>query len=81
MKRFLAFCVKFKVLSPFPVSEYLLCGFAAFLADQGLAPQTAKCYLAAVRNSGSTDDVGSYLAKLKRDLCIGLDGYPKYVML
>ena len=50
MKRFYAFCVKFKLLSPFPVSEYLLCGFAAFLADQGLAPQTAKCYLAAVRN-------------------------------
>ena len=50
MKRFHAFCVKFKLLSPFPVSEYLLCGFAAFLADQGLAPQTAKCYLAAVRN-------------------------------
>ena len=32
-------------------------------------------------HSGSTDDVGSYLAKLKRDLCIGLDGYPKYVII
>ena len=50
MKRFNAFCVQFKVFSLFPVSEYLLRGFAAFLADQGLAPQTVKCYLAAERN-------------------------------
>ena len=33
-----------------PVSEQLLCTFTAFLADQGLAPQTIKSYLAAVRN-------------------------------
>ena len=50
MKRFSAFCTHFNILSPFPVTEHLLCCFAAFLADQGLAPQTVKGYLAAVRN-------------------------------
>ena len=32
-------------------------------------------------HSSSTDDVGSYLGKLKQDLCIGLEGYPKYVVI
>ena len=32
------------------MTEQLLCSFAAFLADQGLAPQTGKSYLSAVRN-------------------------------
>ena len=32
-------------------------------------------------HSSSTDDVGSYLGKLKQDLCIGLKGYPKYVVI
>lgn len=50
MRRFHAFCVKFDVTVPFPVSEYLLCCFASFLADEGLAPQTGKAYLAAVRS-------------------------------
>ena len=36
--------------SPFPVLEHLLCCFAAFLADQGLAPQTGHSYLSAVRS-------------------------------
>ena len=49
-KRFHAFCVKFNVPSPFPVSEHTLCCFAAYLAEKGLAPQTAKTYLSAVRN-------------------------------
>ena len=44
------FVLSLRCFSPFPVTVYLLCGFAAFLADQALAPQTAKCYLAAVRN-------------------------------
>ena len=51
MKRFHSFCAKFNIQSPFPLSEYMLCCFAAYLADEGLAPQTAKCYLAAVRNT------------------------------
>ena len=50
MKRFHDFCGRFDIGSPFPVTELVLCSFAAFLADQGLAPQTGKGYLAAVRN-------------------------------
>lgn len=45
-----AFYVKFNIVTPFPVSEQLLCCFAAFLADEGLSPQTTKSYLAAVQN-------------------------------
>ena len=44
MKRFHAFCEKFNVLTPFPLSEQLLCCFASHLATQGLAPQTGKAY-------------------------------------
>ena len=50
MRRFYAFCTHFNITSPFPVMEHLQCCFAAFLADQGLTPQTVKGYLAAVRN-------------------------------
>ena len=50
MRRFHAFCVRFNMHTPFPVSEYVLCCFAAYLADEGLAPQMVKCYLAAVRS-------------------------------
>ncbi len=50
MKRFHAFCVKYDITNPFPLSEQLLCSFAAFLADQSLAPQTGKSYLSALRN-------------------------------
>lgn len=50
MKRFHAFCLKYSIATPFPLTEQLLCSFAAFLADQELAPQTIKSYLAAVRN-------------------------------
>ena len=38
------------MLQPFPLSEKLLCSFAAYLADQGLAPQTGKSYLSALRS-------------------------------
>ena len=50
MKRFHSFCCKFSVFNPFPVTEHLLCSFIAYLADEGLSPQTCKSYLAAVRN-------------------------------
>ena len=50
MKRFHSFCGVYNIFTPFPVTEQLLCSFAAFLADQGLAPQTVKSYLSAVRN-------------------------------
>ena len=49
-KRFYDFCTRYQVETPFPLSEQLLCGFSAFLADQNLAPQTIKTYLSAVRN-------------------------------
>lgn len=50
MKWFHTFCTRYNVMSPFPVSEYTLCCFAAYLADEGLAPQTVKSYQSAVRN-------------------------------
>ena len=49
-KRFHEFCGIYQIWNPFPVSENLLCSFAAFMANQGLAPQTIKSYLSAVRN-------------------------------
>ena len=49
-KRFLSFCTQYNVSQPFPLSEHLLCSFAAYLADQGLAPQTGKSYLSALRS-------------------------------
>ncbi len=48
MKRFDSYCT---VFDPFPVTEILLCSFAAYLADEGLAPQTIKTYLSSVRNT------------------------------
>ena len=50
MKRFHSFCLRFNVENPFPLSEHLLCCFASFLADQGLAPQTGKSYMSALRS-------------------------------
>jgi hypothetical protein len=50
MKRFYHFCTKYNIWHPFPLTEHLLCCFAAFLADENLAPQTGKSYLSAVRN-------------------------------
>ena len=32
-------------------------------------------------HSGSVQDVGKFLSKLKRDLCIGKEGFPSYVIL
>lgn len=49
-RRFYNFCTKFDIVAPFPLTEHTLCLFAAHLADEGLAPQTAKAYLSAVRN-------------------------------
>ena len=50
MKRFHTFCIQYNVSQPFPLTERLLCTFAAYLADQGLAPQTGKSYLSALRS-------------------------------
>ena len=51
MKKFTAVCTKFNVSDPFPVTEHLLCCFASYMAEQGLAAQSIKSYLAAVRNT------------------------------
>ena len=74
MKRFYAFCERFQIFTPFPVYEHLLCSYVAYLADDGLSPQTAKSYLAAVRNVqlslGLPDPCeASSLPILKRVLC------------
>jgi hypothetical protein len=37
-------------LHPLPVSEDLLCRFISYLADDGLAPSSIKCYLSGVRH-------------------------------
>ena len=37
-------------MTPFPVSEDILCYFSTDMARQGLAPQTIKVYLAGVRH-------------------------------
>lgn len=51
LNRFLALCHAIDIREPFPVSELLLCYFAAVLAHQGLAPATIRTYLAAVRHA------------------------------
>ena len=51
MKRFYNFCTSFNVTDPFPLTEQTLCFFAVYLAEQGLAPQTGKAYLSALRNT------------------------------
>ena len=51
MKKFTTFCLRYNVPDPFPVTEHLLCCFAAFMANEGLAPQSIKSYLAALRNT------------------------------
>ena len=50
VKKFDKFCDSFRVSDPFPVTETLLCSFAAYLGDQGLSSQTMRSYLAGVRN-------------------------------
>ena len=46
LKRFYAFCSLFNVVSPFPVSEDILCYFSSYLAAQHVSPQ--KPYLAGI---------------------------------
>ena len=47
----MSFCFKYHVVSPFPVSECMLCYFDVSLAREGLAHSTIKTYLAAVRHT------------------------------
>lgn len=45
---YVRFCSIFNV-TPYPLSESILCSFASYLAAIGLSPQTVKTYLAAVK--------------------------------
>ena len=49
LHRFAQFCSMYSILTPFPVSESLLCYFATHLPCQQLSPQTVKVYMAAIR--------------------------------
>ena len=40
----------YHITNPFPLTEHLMCYYASFLADQGLATHTVKGYLSALRN-------------------------------
>eukprot|EP00731_Ephydatia_muelleri_P038276 Em0703g1a len=51
LRRFNSFCVQYNVSDPFPVTEKLLCYFSTKLANDGLAPQTIKVYLSAIRST------------------------------
>lgn len=51
LRKFALFCSTYSILSPFPVSEALLCYYSSFLACKGLSPQTIKTYLAALRHT------------------------------
>ena len=51
MKHFTKFCFTYSITDPFPLSELLLCYYTSYLARKGLAPQTIKAYLAALRNT------------------------------
>ena len=48
LKRIAIFSSTYDTLSPFPVSESVLCYFATYLACQNLSPQTVKVYLVAI---------------------------------
>ena len=48
-RRYLNFCAVYN-LSPLPLSEYCLSLFAAFLAYEGLQPQSISAYLSALRH-------------------------------
>ena len=50
LRRFYDFCAQYSIVSPFPVSEAILCYFTTYLATQNLSPQTIKTYLAGVRH-------------------------------
>ena len=54
LRRFAAFCSLYSILSPFPVSEALLCYFSSYLACQHISPQTIKTYLSGIRHTQIT---------------------------
>ena len=50
LKRFYSFCSLFNIVSPFPVSENILCYFSSYLATQHVSPQSIKTYLSGIRH-------------------------------
>ena len=48
-RRYLAFCVRYGIQTPYPLQEDLLCRYVAYLATEGLKYRTIKAYLAAIR--------------------------------
>ena len=50
VSKFHTFCSLYNIISPFPVSESILCYFTTYLACQNLCPQTIKTYLAGIRH-------------------------------
>ena len=51
MNQFDVMCSMNNITNPFPVTELTMCQFAAFLADKGLAAQSIRTYLSALRNA------------------------------
>ena len=47
-RRYTAFCYQFG-LTPFPLSETILCRFVAFLFNQSVSARSIRCYLSALR--------------------------------
>ncbi len=54
LQRFTDFCDLYSIMTPFPVSESILCYYASYLAAQKLSPQTIKTYLAGIRHTQIT---------------------------
>ena len=51
MNHFYSMCAIYNITDPFPVVEHTLCQFAAFLANKGIAAQSIRTYLSALRNA------------------------------
>ena len=54
LRKFTEFSSTYSLLTPFPVSEAILCYFATYVGMQGLSPSTIKCYLAGIRHTQIT---------------------------
>lgn len=49
VRRYHNFCNRFNIQNPFPLTESILCRFAAFLGQEGLKHRTVKVYLSGLR--------------------------------
>ena len=48
-RRYAEFCTRYGVTHPYPLTEHILCRYAAFLAKEGLKHRTIKVYLSGIR--------------------------------